>query len=102
MAVSTTHKQAELLAFLAGFIADNDGIAPSFEEMKDHLGLASKSGVHRLLLALEERGKITRKKDRARAIAITPDAGVLSSFSTVALLSELARRREVNAELRAG
>ena len=51
---------------------------PSFEEMAEHLGLASKSGVHRLVTALEARGHIQRDGRRARAIRLTSgDAGTL-------------------------
>lgn len=65
-----TKKQHELLMFIHSRI-QNDGISPSFEEMKHALGLRSKSGIHRLITALEERGFIRRLPHRARAIEIT-------------------------------
>ena len=59
-----TKKQNELLLFISQQIA-KDGVSPSFDEMKDALGLKSKSGVHRLVTALEERGFIRRFANRA-------------------------------------
>ena len=64
-----TKKQNELLLFISQQIA-RDGVSPSFDEMKDALGLKSKSGVHRLVTALEERGFIRRFPNRARALEI--------------------------------
>ena len=61
-----TRKQHELLTFIHGHIRKN-GISPSFDEMKDALNLKSKSGIHRLITALEERGFIRRLAHRARA-----------------------------------
>jgi repressor LexA len=62
-----TRKQRELFDYLRS--CDD---CPSFIEMRDALGLTSKSGIHRLLSALEERGYITRLHNRARAISIVP------------------------------
>ncbi|NVJ70108.1 MAG: transcriptional repressor LexA [Alphaproteobacteria bacterium] len=69
-----TAKQNQLLQFIQERLATS-GVSPSFDEMKDALGLKSKSGVHRLINALEERGFIRRMANRARAIEIlkTPD-----------------------------
>ena len=64
-----TKKQLELLRFIKGRM-DEDGVPPSFDEMKDALALASKSGIHRLIKALEERGYIRRLPNRARAVEI--------------------------------
>lgn len=64
-----TRKQHELLIYIHDRLAD-DGISPSFEEMKDALGLKSKSGVHRLISALEERDFIRRLPNRARALEV--------------------------------
>lgn len=81
-----TRKQHQLLLFINKRLSE-DGVSPSFEEMKDALDLASKSGVHRLITALEERGFIRRLAHRARALevlkmpesaspgAVTADAG---------------------------
>ena len=64
-----TRKQSELLAYLIDHMQQHD-VPPSFDEMRDALGLASKSGVHRLVSGLEERGYIRRLANRARAIEI--------------------------------
>ena len=69
-----TAKQRELLNFLQKYQAEFDH-APSFDEMKDAIGLKSKSGIHRLVSALEERGHIRRLANRARAIEIVDIAG---------------------------
>ncbi|WP_144095050.1 transcriptional repressor LexA [Croceicoccus sediminis] len=64
-----TRKQHELLLFIQRRLEES-GISPSFEEMKEALDLKSKSGVHRLISALEERGFIRRLPNRARALEI--------------------------------
>jgi len=64
-----TKKQHELLIFINGRISDT-GVSPSFDEMKEALKLRSKSGIHRLITALEERGFIRRLPHRARALEI--------------------------------
>jgi repressor LexA len=64
-----TRKQLELLNFIKSRL-DADGVPPSFDEMKDALDLRSKSGIHRLITALEERGFIRRLVHRARALEI--------------------------------
>ena len=64
-----TRKQRELLSYLSDHMQQHD-VPPSFDEMRDALGLASKSGVHRLVSGLEERGYIRRLANRARAIEI--------------------------------
>lgn len=70
-----TKKQLELLKFIDKRV-QRDGIPPSFDEMKEALDLRSKSGIHRLITALEERGFIRRLAHRARALEIIklPDA----------------------------
>jgi repressor LexA len=70
-----TTKQKELLVFIHARLQET-GVPPSFEEMKEALDLQSKSGVHRLIMALEERGFIRRLPHRARAIEVIklPDA----------------------------
>ena len=64
-----TAKQHELLQFIQQRL-DASGISPSFEEMKEALGLKSKSGIHRLISALEERGFLRRLPNRARALEV--------------------------------
>lgn len=64
-----TRKQYELLLFIDRHLKSR-GVSPSFDEMKDALGLKSKSGIHRLITGLEERGFIRRLPHRARALEI--------------------------------
>ena len=64
-----TRKQFELLRFIHERLTET-GVPPSFDEMKDALDLRSKSGIHRLITALEERGFIRRLPNRARAIEV--------------------------------
>lgn len=64
-----TTKQHELLVFIDKHLRET-GCSPSFEEMKDALDLRSKSGIHRLITALEERGFLRRHKHRARALEV--------------------------------
>jgi len=78
-----TRKQHELLSFIDGHIRAT-GFSPSFEEMKTALDLKSKSGIHRLISALEERGFLRRHHHRARALEITKmpnDGAVSASFA---------------------
>lgn len=64
-----TRKQHELLMFIHNHL-ETTGFSPSFDEMKDGLDLRSKSGVHRLITALEERGFLRRRAHRARALEV--------------------------------
>jgi repressor LexA len=64
-----TRKQYELLVYIDRHLKQT-GFSPSFEEMKDALNLKSKSGIHRLISALEERGYLARRHHRARALDI--------------------------------
>ncbi len=65
-----TRKQHELLIFIDRHLRET-GFSPSFEEMKEALQLKSKSGIHRLISALEERGFLRRRHHRARALEVT-------------------------------
>src|SRR3954469_4839784 len=75
-----TAKQRELLMFIQGRLGES-GISPSFDEMREALDLKSKSGVHRLISALEERGFIRRLPNRARALEVVklPDSSAASA-----------------------
>ena len=78
-----TRKQYELLVFINRRLSDG-GVSPSFEEMKEALGLKSKSGIHRLISGLEERGFIRRLPHRARALEVVrlpEDTAVLGARS---------------------
>ena len=73
-----TRKQHELLQYINRHLAER-GISPSFDEMKEALGLKSKSGIHRLISGLEERGFLRRLPHRARALEVLrlPEEGDL-------------------------
>jgi len=79
-----TKKQKELFLYLRDYISSND-ISPSFEEMKNAVNLKSKSGIHRLITSLEQRGYIKRLKHKARAMEITKD---LQNNSSIVSSSE--------------
>ena len=95
-----TRKQYELLRFIHERLKES-GVPPSFEEMKEALDLRSKSGIHRLITALEERGFIRRLPNRARALEVIrlPDsaapgmAGVRRGFSPNVIEGSLGRVR---------
>ena len=76
-----TRKQLDLLEFIHKRM-QRDGVPPSFDEMKEALDLRSKSGIHRLITALEERGFIRRLAHRARAIEIVKLPDALDTGST--------------------
>lgn len=99
-----TRKQAELLRFLRKYTIEN-GCSPSFEEMKTAINLRSKSGIHRLIHALEERGKVSRLANRARSVTPSfdnsvhlrlPDEIEQVLFERVALTGDTLERVTVN------
>ena len=75
-----TIKEHELLLFLEEKISQS-GVTPSFEEMKNKVGLKSKSGIHRLISALEDRGFIKKLPFKARAIEILKSPNIRSKSS---------------------
>lgn len=83
-----TPMQASLLRFISEYQRRNGGVSPTFEEMAKGIGVVSKSGIHRLITALEERGFIRRIEFRARAIDILKmpkwDSGALTQTITAA------------------
>jgi len=85
-----TRKQHELLLFLQSRLGQH-GVSPSFDEMKDALGLKSKSGIHRLISGLEERGFIRRLPHRARAIEVLRLPEDLARVAAPAASAEPAR-----------
>ena len=93
-----TRKQHELVCFINDRLAET-GVSPSFEEMKEALDLKSKSGVHRLISALEERQFIRRLPNRARALEVLrmPERAEKAPAPKVAPMREV---REVPAPLR--
>ena len=95
-----TRKQHELLLFIHERLKES-GIPPSFDEMKEALDLASKSGIHRLITALEERGFIRRLPNRARALevlrlpdSIAPGLNAAKRFSPSVIQGSLGRAPE--------
>lgn len=95
-----TRKQHELLLFIHERLKEA-GIPPSFDEMKEALDLASKSGIHRLITALEERGFIRRLPNRARALevirlpdSIAPGLGSPRRFSPSVIEGSLGKKAE--------
>ncbi|MDC1383358.1 transcriptional repressor LexA [Candidatus Puniceispirillum sp.] len=101
-----TQKQSELLAYLSNYMEQHD-VSPSFDEMRNALGLASKSGVHRLVSGLEERGYIRRLANRARAIEILKKSfagpivaravGAATNLVTLPLLGRIAAGTPIEA-----
>jgi len=99
-----TRKQFELLRFINERLKES-GVPPSFDEMKDALDLRSKSGIHRLITALEERGFIRRLPNRARAIEVIklPDSvghgvGGRRGFTPSVIEGDLGRVRANNGD----
>lgn len=92
-----TKQQLELLRFIKTFIAQR-GYSPSFEEMKQGIGLKSKSGIHRMIISLERQGQIRRLRNRHRALELVPDPSMkpdLSGLSDFDLAREAKRRHLV-------
>ncbi len=100
-----TRKQVELLRFINERLQET-GVPPSFDEMKDALDLRSKSGIHRLILALEERGFIRRLPNRARALEVLklPESSTPSArpgrqrFNPSVIEGDLGRVRPKNSD----
>jgi repressor LexA len=95
-----TKKQSELLRFINERLKET-GVPPSFDEMKDALDLRSKSGIHRLIMALEERGFIRRLPNRARALEVlrlpesTAPSPRAQKFSPSVIEGDLGRVRSI-------
>lgn len=93
-----TSKQQELLIFIQKRLEEG-GVSPSFDEMKDALDLKSKSGIHRLISALEERGFIRRLPNRARALEVLKLPDGLSKGQDAAVRPPLAEPAAAPREL---
>ena len=101
-----TKKQNELFVYLNNYISSNE-ISPSFEEMKNAVNLKSKSGIHRLITSLEQRGYIKRLKHKARAMEITKDlpnknvkpinSSIEESFLNIPLVGSIAAGEAIEA-----
>jgi repressor LexA len=102
-----TRKQYELLRFINERLKEA-GVPPSFDEMKDALDLRSKSGIHRLITALEERGFIRRLPNRARAIEViklpelSPGGGTRRGFTPSVIEGNLGKVRSGGASVDEG
>ena len=92
-----TRKQLDLLNYINKHL-NKDGIPPSFDEMKEALDLRSKSGIHRLITALEERGFIRRLAHRARAIEIVKLPDSLETNNKVSKISRISTINPANNE----
>ena len=96
-----THQQEKLLQFINNFQLKSN-VTPSFDEMKDGLGLRSKSGIHRILSALEERGYIKKLNNRARAIEVLKFPNNKTKYSnnnsiTIPILGKIAAGHPIEA-----
>ena len=96
-----TAKQHELLLFINERL-NQSGVSPSFDEMREALDLKSKSGVHRLISALEERGFIRRLPNRARALTIQRSIVRSSARHSGASGSKMRRRPKPSRASNAG
>src|SRR5437762_3089652 len=97
-----TRKQYELLMFIHERVRES-GIPPSFDEMKDALDLKSKSGIHRLITALEERGFLKRMEKRARALEIIKlPENMADTLRPATTRSQVQRMTPVGGRFRAG
>ena len=96
-----TYQQEKLLQFINNFQLKSN-VTPSFDEMKDGLGLKSKSGIHRILSALEERGYIKKLNNRARAIEVLKFPNNKTEYSknnniTIPILGKIAAGHPIEA-----
>lgn len=73
-----TAKQRQCYDFLKGYTEAHGGVSPSYIEIAKAIGITSKGGVHRFLVALEERGRIRRMPNRTRAIEVIPESSTAS------------------------
>lgn len=86
-----TPHQAKAKTFIQAY-SEANGYSPSYQEITDHLGLASRSGAHRVLTELVDRGHLRRKHRSARSLEVITPRDPLQSYSTEALIAELNRR----------
>lgn len=83
---SLTARQSDTLAFISSFQAEK-GFGPSYREIAEALGMASKGNIHRIVLGLEERGAIRRLPDRARSVEVVGEQG--AEFHLKAILAQI-------------
>lgn len=89
--IPLTKRETELLVFIKGYSAANKNVAPSMNEMREAMGLKSKSSVYQWVLALELKGHIKRAPNSFRGISVVPE-DPFEDISTKDLLDELQRR----------
>lgn len=97
--VGLTEKQARLLLYLDSY-SQRFGFMPSYDEMADEMGVASKSSVHRLITGLEQRGKIRRIKNHARAIEIATERNITTRRALEVVLSRCKLNKQAANSLR--
>lgn len=93
-----THLERQLLRFIEQYLADHDGVAPTLAEMATAVGVASKSGAHRLLESLKRQQLIRREPNQTRAVRLMRPAVDLSKVPDGTLLAEVASRGLIRAE----
>ena len=99
--IGLTRRQRDLLEFIEQYCASGNGVSPSYEEMKDALGLKSKSGIYRLTHALAQRGFIRMLPNCARSIVPISSSGVRGVFvelneTDMARLQSLSAKKNSN------
>lgn len=96
-----TPRQSDCLRFIRDYQARHDGVSPSLDEIATHLELASKSGAHRLLIGLEQLGRIRHRSDRARDIKIIEQTALVRTdlAKDMATMLAIYGRENVAAEL---
>lgn len=92
-----THRERELLRFIERYMAENDGVAPTFVEMSAALGGRSKSGIHAMVKSLERQGKLRRTQGHHRAIELVDQPVNLTAVPDSELLREVASRGLIRA-----
>lgn len=98
MRYGLTHQQQAALDFIAVRI-EADRVAPTIDEIREHLGLASKGGAQRLVLALVERGRIRHQPNRARSITLVDDDPIGTAEAAQVILKRLDLSPACRAEL---
>lgn len=84
--ISLTKKERELMLYIQRVLRETGGVGPTFEEMMEHMGLASKSGIFRMITQLEHKGRLRRRHNQPRAIEIlepVPDESRLARAEAI-------------------
>lgn len=94
-----TPQMRVLLSYVQAFSADHNGIMPSYDEMREALGLRSKSGVHRLVSSLQSRGYLV-KDHRARSIRLVAEPGTTDAETLLAAIKTILAMGDLSGEVR--